>query len=129
MSGKRRRRYYRREYSKAARGDMPVNPDVLLKMGGAAVALVIIVISAIRGFARRMFKHLAPSRSLKPSPLPLSPLRPEGPDLPRTEKCERVRDGSPRSFETGSPMPYKPASSLLSKGERAFWYPLYRAVK
>jgi len=130
MSRKQRRRYYRREYSQTVRGDTPVNLDVLWKMGGAVFAIVIVVVSAIIGFARRILGHrTAPNQSSIPSTFAFPHRPPSDPILSGPGTRERIHGELPRPSETESPMPYKSASGLLSKGERAFWYPFYRAAK
>jgi hypothetical protein len=64
---------------------------------------------------------VAARRKSRPGRAPLPPVRDcEGPILSPPGTGGAV---------AGGPMPYRRAKRLLSQGERAFWYPLYKAVE
>ena len=70
---------------------------------------------------RKLHPAVAARRKNRPGRAPLPPLRDcEGPILSPPGTGGAV---------SGGPMPYRRAKRLLSRGEWAFWYPLFKAVE
>lgn len=117
--------------TKPEKGDAMHSLALVLFIGAGGVFLFLAIIGTIVNLVRRPpTRHAAQivsrnGTSLPPTKVPTS-----------SAPCAPVpaqHPGAPPLIEhptaIPSPMPYRPKSRLLSKGEKAFWHPLYHAVK
>lgn len=101
--------------------------------------LVMLAAWGVRAMLRRAFAGwcvrpaIPPPPRFTPMPMPLKRPPASNSSEPAVERRCSTPDpmmlGKPAAQPAPQALPYRPARALLSKGERAFWFPLWRAVR